>query len=252
MHLGGEHLDFTLTQYKQVLRTIKLLGVDVFGVGDYLVERPSNHPILLLRHDVDHYPARALRLAQLESELGFRSTYYFRAIPSVFNPTIMKAIASLGHEVGYHYETLDITKGNFQQAAELFRAELDRFRAVVPIRTVCSHGNSIAIRNGYQANRDLFVQKAGLLDELDLLGEAYLNIDIPTFVYVADNGRTWPYKYKWSDVPRFLTAGQSVYCSLHPDWWTGVLLSAGYNAKQTVRPMVGFLRKRLIRDQRSN
>ncbi|HQE53375.1 MAG TPA: hypothetical protein PLD74_13545, partial [Prolixibacteraceae bacterium] len=58
-----------------------------------------------LRHDVDARPQNSLRLARLEHTLGIRGTYYFR-IPHTFQPSIIQEIASLGHEIGYHYETM--------------------------------------------------------------------------------------------------------------------------------------------------
>ena len=64
----------------------------------------GHSPIVILRHDVDRRPLNALTTAKLENELGIRGTYYFRIVPESFDETIIKQIAELGHEIGYHYE----------------------------------------------------------------------------------------------------------------------------------------------------
>jgi len=45
-------------------------------------------------------------MARLENELGIKATYFFRTIPHTFKPEIIKEIAGMGHEIGYHYENL--------------------------------------------------------------------------------------------------------------------------------------------------
>ena len=89
-----------------------------------LPHAPSSPPpaFVLLRHDVDARPQNALRMARLEHSLGIRGTYYFR-MPHTFDPPIIKEIAALGHETGYHYETMatigdEKTKGRRDEGSE--------------------------------------------------------------------------------------------------------------------------------------
>ncbi|WP_269849870.1 hypothetical protein [Methanosarcina horonobensis] len=74
----------------------------------------NQHPerFVLLRHDVDRMPGRALATAQIEHELGIKATYYFRTSENVFKPDIIRQIRDMGHEIGYHYETLSEAKGD--------------------------------------------------------------------------------------------------------------------------------------------
>lgn len=64
--------------------------------------------IIILRHDVDCLPHFALQTALIEHELGIKGTYYFRVVPESFDLKIMQKIAGLGHEIGYHYEDVDL------------------------------------------------------------------------------------------------------------------------------------------------
>ena len=62
----------------------------------------------ILRHDVDRLPLNALDLAKIENSFGIKGSYYFRVVPESFNFDIIKKIEELGHEIGYHYEDVDL------------------------------------------------------------------------------------------------------------------------------------------------
>jgi hypothetical protein len=51
----------------------------------------NNNKLVVLRHDIDRKPKNALRMAELEYELGIQSTYYFR-FPYTFKPEIIREI----------------------------------------------------------------------------------------------------------------------------------------------------------------
>ena len=65
-------------------------------------------------------------MAKREHEMGIRSSYYFR-YPFTFRPDIIRKIRDLGHEIGYHYEVLSKTNGDYTKAIALFS---DRVRRV--------------------------------------------------------------------------------------------------------------------------
>jgi hypothetical protein len=68
--------DFTLEKYSELLDAIKkgytTATVEQFLKGEY------KEPVIILRHDVDKFPPRAVRMANLEKSKGISSTYYFR------------------------------------------------------------------------------------------------------------------------------------------------------------------------------
>ena len=63
--------------------------------------------VVILRHDVDRLPGNALKMAGLEHGMDIAATYYFRAVPVSWDEGIIREIAGMGHEVGYHYENLE-------------------------------------------------------------------------------------------------------------------------------------------------
>ena len=98
--------DFTLAKYAQLCQA--MAGWEVLTVRDFLVRDRLPERCLVLRHDVDRQPANALRMAGLEARFGIRSTYYFRMQKGTFVPRIIRAIADMGHEVGYHLSLIHI------------------------------------------------------------------------------------------------------------------------------------------------
>ncbi|MDR1698339.1 MAG: hypothetical protein LBR75_00740 [Prevotellaceae bacterium] len=140
---------------------------------------------IILRHDVDEMAMNALEMAKIENLLGIKATYNFRIVKQSNKPEIIKAIARLGHEIGYHYEDLAFAEGNYEKAIETFRRNVAYFRQFYPVKTVCMHGSSTSKYD----NRDLW-KRYKLADE-QLLGEPYLSVDFDKIYYISDTDYYW-------------------------------------------------------------
>ena len=178
------NFDFTLKKYNELCQKIVSSEYVPLSVHNYLTQNNLNKCIIL-RHDVDRVISRALDMAQLEHEYGIASTYYFRHTKDVFRPDIMRKIADMGHEIGFHYEVMDKAKGDAEKAIEIFERELEEMRSVAEVTTVCMHGNPLAS----WSNRDLW-EKYDLKD-FGIIGEPYLSLDYNKILYLTDTGRTW-------------------------------------------------------------
>jgi len=155
-------------------------------------ERPEY--VVLLRHDVDYEPTYSLKVAQVEKAHGLKATYYYRTIPGLLLPEVVKAVSSLGHEIGYHYETLAQAKGDMEQAVRLFATELERLRQYAPVRIASMHGNAFKPWD----NRDIWQRVSP--QDFGLVGEAYRDFDYTVVQYYSDTGRTWnPDRYNIRD-----------------------------------------------------
>ncbi|RJQ27855.1 MAG: hypothetical protein C4589_07755 [Peptococcaceae bacterium] len=184
--------DFTIGQYKELCLALLESGYRPLTFFSYLKEgRRNNDGLVVLRHDVDRKPENALKMAELEAGLGIKSTYYFRYIKNVFNPEIIKMVNGLGHETGYHYEVLSRTGGNYEKAIGLFKEELDGFREICQVKTICMHGSPLSKYD----NRDLWEHYD--FKEFGLAGEAYLSVKGVS--YFSDTGRSWNWKNKMRD-----------------------------------------------------
>lgn len=177
--------DFTLDKYNELCQAIVKAGYEIITVRQYLETTSPISNCVILRHDVDRKPGNALKMAQLEKRLGLASTYYFRHTRNVFKPSIIEKIDTMGHEIGYHYETLSKARGDFDKAIKIFEAELKEFRQICEVKTISMHGRPLSKWD----NRDIW-SKYDFTD-FDLLGEAYLSINYDKVKYLCDTGRTW-------------------------------------------------------------
>ncbi len=177
--------DFTLDAYARLLRAAQDAGYRLVSFAHYVREAHREDRVLVLRHDVDRRPGRSLAKARLEADLGAEATYFFRIVPESYDEAIMRAIADLGHEIGYHYEDLTLARGDMEQAANLFAEHLARFRTVYPVETICMHGSPLSRWD----NRSLFQEVD--YHKHDILAEPYFDLNFDRIFYLTDTGRRW-------------------------------------------------------------
>ena len=177
-------MDFTIRKYRELVRAFVESGYQITTVRQYLETCPSGKA-LVLRHDVDEQPQNALKMAEAEKELGVNATYYFRRVPKSDHPDVIRKIAAMGHEIGYHYEDLTLSEGDIPKAIESFGKNLEYFRQYYPVKTVCMHGSSSSRFD----NREIW--NHARLDDYGLLGEPYLSFVFNQVYYLTDTGYAW-------------------------------------------------------------
>ena len=178
------NLDFTRDKYRQLLVSLQTSGYNFITFAEYCKGVRINR-FAVLRHDVDLLPDHSLATAKTEHELGIRAVYYFRAVPESWDEAIIKQIADMGHEVGYHYESLTNCKGNVASAYDDFRQNLQELRRLTPVETICMHGSP---RSPFDS-KDIW--KKYDYRALGIIGEPYLDTDFSKMLYLTDTGRRW-------------------------------------------------------------
>lgn len=183
-------MDFTINTYKKFLSAIQMpsFSVQTFADSFSLQNREfrkQNPKLIILRHDVDALPHNSLRFAHLQASFGISGTYYFRTVVQSYNETIIKEIASLGHEIGYHYETMDTARGNVYKAYDEFCRNLEIFRKIVPVETICMHGSPLSKFD----NRTIWEKYD--YRSLGIKAEPYFDLDFNKTFYLTDTGRRW-------------------------------------------------------------
>ena len=118
----NQMIDFTLRKYRELLVALQKKGYKFITFEQYCEQKQlasSPHHLIasspkwiVLRHDVDLKAANSLATAKIEHELGIAASYYFRVVPESNQPEMIRAIADLGHEIGYHYEDMAIANGD--------------------------------------------------------------------------------------------------------------------------------------------
>jgi hypothetical protein len=167
---------------------------------------------LVLRHDIDQSIPLARRMAELEAEQGWRSTWFVLVRTEMYNPwgrgatADLRAIAGAGHEIGLHLDasmypddaTLEAGCANECAALE---AIVDR-----PVLCVSFHrppsdavGNSPPTIAGRKN-----VYAPGFVSEIG---------------YSSDSRGRWRFGHPW-DHPA-VAAGHALHLLTHPVWWFG-------------------------------
>ncbi len=193
-------MDFTIDIYKCLLNLLQKKGYN-FQTFQKFLDNPLPKSIVL-RHDVDKLPENSLQFAQIQHKLGIKGSYYFRIVPESFNPNIIEEIANLGHEIGFHYETMDIAAKQLnsefriqnsklqevniaKKAIELFEEQLDKLRQYYPVKTICMHGSPLSKYD----NKLLW--KYYNYRDFGVIGEPYFDVDFSKVLYLTDTGRRW-------------------------------------------------------------
>ncbi len=175
--------DFTVNKYTQLLEALIEQGYHFQTFEKHLTNLLNR--TIILRHDVDARPQNSLALAKIEQKLGLMGVYNFRAVPVSWDEEIIKEIAALGHEIGYHYEDLAICKGDHEKAFSNFKENLENLRKLVPVSTITMHGSPTSRHD----SRDLWNHYN--YKDLELIGEPYFDVDFSKVLYLTDTGRKW-------------------------------------------------------------
>jgi hypothetical protein len=192
----------------------------------------ADAPVLILRHDVDQYPASALRMAAIEAELGLSSTWYFRWRTA--NPDVIAAIRAAGHEVGLHYETLSrellrrgLTAAHapalLVEARALLREELAAFATRHgAARSACPHGDTRipGVHNGVLLQGEDLSEYGIRWESNSAVGH------IPFDVWLTDRSSA---EGRWKDaldpIDLLIDRRSPILAVVHPNNWTsGVAL----------------------------
>ena len=180
-------MDFTLKKYTELLQCLKDSGYSFITFGQYCSGKDAldDERFVILRHDVDLKAENSLATARIEASLGIGASYYFRVVKQSNKPEIIKGIAALGHEIGYHYEDMAVCDGDLEKAIGHFEKQLAYFRQFYPVKTICMHG---APRSEFDG-RDLW--KHYDYHEFGIIGEPYFDVDFSKVFYLTDTGRRW-------------------------------------------------------------
>jgi hypothetical protein len=132
---------------------------------------------------------------------------------------------------------LSKTNGDLEKAIFLFEEELQEFRKISPVNTICMHGSPLSKYN----NRDLWARYD--YHSHGIYGEAFLSFEQTSddFIYLTDTGRTWSGKRSLRDVMKTRSGNdepmsldstddlirwiryagvRKLYLTIHPERWS--------------------------------
>lgn len=132
--LESESVAFTFDWYERLLQWLLEHGFDVDSYEGGLTDGS-----LVLRHDVDLSPRKALVMGQLEADLGVSSTYFFLVTSPLYNVLdepnreILAELTDLGHRVGVHFNTHQYWTS--EPPLEDLRTQIEETRTILSIAT---------------------------------------------------------------------------------------------------------------------
>ncbi len=268
-------IDFTIYIYKKLLHSLKSKYKISKTFYEYILDNSAvsdpiqNNSFFILRHDVDRLPLNSLRLAEIENSYGIKGTYYFRIIPKVYKLEILESIAKLGHEIGYHYEDVDLVLKKLRRksknlsetqiidlAYDSFCKNLELFRRNFDVKTICMHGSPLS-----KYDNKIIWKKYNYKD-LGILGEPYLDINWNEWGYLTDTGRRWngskfnirdkvnsnfhsSYKRTSEIIQNINNLPKKIMITIHPERWNDNLFYwfkeiVGQNIKNIFKRFVSF------------
>lgn len=175
--------DFTSSQYSNLLEALRSAGYYFLTFREYL-QSPLESAVIL-RHDVDKMPGNSVCFAEIEHERGLRASYFFRIVQQSLDIEKLMKIKAMGHEIGYHYEDMDLAKGDPEKAIKSFEKNLDFLRELAPIDTICMHGSPLSKYD----NKELWLHYD--YRQFGIVGEPYFDLDYSRIFYITDTGRKW-------------------------------------------------------------
>lgn len=209
--IDGWSENFSYTFYRDILAVLKSDYCPCL-LSEALSGPTAEKPRAIMRHDVDVSPQIALRMANLEREEDFLSTYLFLTDSPLYRleddatRAAMLEIAAMGHEVALHFDiddTLRESRGNI--------AEIDNEIEIAAQRIAAASGRTVRSIS-FHRPIDLMDLKA---DRVAGLVNAY-GVSLMQR-YLSDSNGCW----REGNPLVSLTSGRHPVLQMlvHPIWW---------------------------------
>jgi hypothetical protein len=199
--------EFTEAGYRRIAeRAAARFAFEPFGTT-------SGGPHALWRHDVDLSMHRAVRLAQIEADLGVRSTWFLMLGSSFYNlferDVLDRAreLVALGHWIGLHFDATSwLSAGRNQMLDEITKERAILAQALeTPVDAISFHNPPS-------------VPVPGLEDEqLAGMTSAVSPVIVERYTYVSDSNGYWRYRSLVDVVDD--PAIERLHALTHPEWW---------------------------------
>lgn len=202
--MSAEPIAFDASGYRLILERALARGYSILPLREAADAPPKS---FLLRHDLDFSLDRAVAMAELEAELGIRSTYFAMVSSPFYNcfsprgREALRRIAGLGHEVGLHWDSSTYPE-DAEGASDQFQLEVRMLSSAVgqPVIGASQHipthnpGFDVSALIGYEAYSPRLVER---------------------FRYVSDSSMVW----REATPLDLIESGIDIYFLAHPLWW---------------------------------
>ena len=202
-----------LKQYKQRIQSFKSKA----GVN-----------FVIIRHDVEFNIEKALMMADLENEMGVKSSYFFQVRSPAYNILAYKnlkminAIKDLGHEIGLHFYVKNIKENDWERLEQELEVQKQIFEFAT--KKMCYQFSFHRPKSWLLKRRDNHIN--GLINAY---GQKYFeySTEPKNIKYFADSRHRWDYGNPLSE-----NNFEKIQILTHPDEWSEEGLNEANNFRQ--------------------
>lgn len=121
------NVEFTYAWYERFLTELLESGYTDADYAD-----PLEPGEMIVRHDIDFAPRKALEMGRIEADLGIEATYFVLLTCPLYNVfykpvrSALRELQSMGHTIGLHFSTHQYWNGEAPAAAVTERALAER------------------------------------------------------------------------------------------------------------------------------
>lgn len=179
-------MQFTYSSYISLL---SLLKSNNYQFSNYYQRSDTNNDkVVILRHDIDTEPKKALDFAKLEKQFGGVQSTYFVLLTSdlynsfsKYNGKIFREIIENGHEIGIHFDEMAYPNivGDPVRIREKIVMEADILSDIVGCRI-----KSFSYHRPSKKILDSQISIDGMVN-------SYSNVFFHDFKYLSDSRRNW-------------------------------------------------------------
>ena len=164
---------------------------------------------IILRHDVDVSLEAALKIAEIENELGICSTFFILFHAELYNPfslnssKIISKLIQMGHKIGLHYHNTFFLENNLEPSKTITKElELMESHYNTSIKVISSHDPEINKKISLKLIKDVV--------------DAYSDEFIKNRKYLSDSVQNW----REGCLCQNYTKYKKFQVLIHPIWWT--------------------------------
>lgn len=232
--VNGNPAPFSYAYYRHMLDQCRKAGFTVTSFERFN-ERITR--TIILRHDVDYTLDGLLEFAEIEADLGCSATYLFRVHADEYNlyspvsVATIRALEDMGHEIGLHFEAMNVGRALQLDPENLLKAEKALIEIILgkAIRSCSEHREISGVLHRTPLFDSLYDPYAA--------GFAIYAMD-PKYAkamkYLSDSNAHW----REGDVLKHINSFDRFQLLVHPDWWfeSDLLLKGPYYHPRSTHP----------------
>lgn len=225
---------FSYKEYKHIINSLK----NNYEIMDYTDVTDKTESFAIIRHDVEFSPQRALRMAEIDNELGIKSSFFFQVRNNCYNSLsndnieIINQIHNLGHYIGAHINTSNLHS----------RDLLDKF-IIDDIETLSIYTELDVDRFSFHRPQSYqlkdYIEVDRFINAYDKKFFHYYKNEKPKELrvgYFADSTHKWKYGYPTE------TNHKKLQVVLHPYSWT----DTGFENYENFKTLINQKNRELV------